>query len=370
MVRQVPRLGNSVAACYAFPMSPPVDQRRKEFNTFVWNHAADAFQAKFDMCAELEDEEVKALTTILTAENLNDTKKLAAAIRKALHADRDFVYRLLQVVGLTRNKIIQDIKPIVRLEKTKGVSLSSPQVIFNSTRGAELGSEYLARQCIRVFGHTKGQITAGVLEAINQATWPGYIRQERAKRMGHEAEYRLACLLKDCDLAFSPVEKAENPLCRDVIIDGMSYDLVSPSEKSALMRVVATVHTANIGQYGESKDDLEIRKAITAMEESGDRDQVTLLAFIDGVGFESNTAGLTGVLTNADEFCQFRTIWKAAAIAANKIGKSSRVAIPADEHGSFTEFCKRHNATLVDREKLPDAPDDWVEAGDGFIQIR
>lgn len=188
--------------------------------------------------------------------------------------------------------------------------------------------------------------------------------------MGHEAEYRLACLLKDCDLSFAPVEKAENPLCRDVIIDGMSYDLVSPSEESALMRVVATVHTANIGQYGESKDDLEIRKAIDAMQRAGDRDQVTLVAFIDGVGFESNTAGLTGVLTNADEFCQFRTIWKAAAIAACKVGRSTRVAIPNDQHARFAEFCDRYNVELISRADLPDAPDDWVEAGDGFIQVR
>lgn len=351
-------------------MPTPVDQRRQEFNDFVWNHAADAFQAKFDQCAELEDGEVAALTAILTAENLVDAKKLAGAIRRAIDTDSNFVFRLLQVIGLTRNKIIQDIKPIVRLEKLKGVSLSSPRVIFNSEKGAQLGSEYLARQLIRVFGHTKGHITAGVLEAINQATWPGYIRQERAKRMGHEAEYRLACLLKNCGLTFAPAEKAENPLCRDIIINGMSYDLVSPSEDAALMRIVATVHTANIGQYGESKDDLEIRKAITSMEKAGDRDQVTLVAFIDGVGFESNTAGLTGVLANADEFCQFRTIWKAATIAANKIRKSACIAIPTEQHARFAAFCNRYNANLISREKMPDAPAGWVEAGDGFIQVQ
>lgn len=350
------------------PRIDPSD-RRREFNDFVWNHAADAFQAKFDKCAALTGSETAVLTHLLTDENLNDANRLSGAIRAAVTADRSVVRRLLQIVGLTRNKIIQDIKAYVRVNGEE-VSLSSPEAIFNSDIGANLGSGYLAQQIIRVFSHAKGQVTPGMLEALNQATWPGYIRQERAKRMGHEAEYRLACLLRDCGLAFAPGEKAENPLCSDIIIDGMSYDLVSPSATDPKLRIVATVHTANIGQYGESKDDLEIRKAITAMETAGDRGDVTLMAFIDGVGFESNTAGLTGVLANADEFCQFRTIWKAAVIAASKIGKGSRVAIPAKHHGRFKAFCDRYGASLVDRDTLGDAPTGWVEAGDGFIRVN
>lgn len=83
--------------------------------------------------------------------------------------------------------------------------------------------------------------------------------------MGHEAEFRLARLLQDCNVSFVPLEKASNPLCRDETIDGVSYDLVVPSAQDARLRVKSTVHTANIGQYGESKDALEIREAMSAI---------------------------------------------------------------------------------------------------------
>jgi hypothetical protein len=115
---------------------------------------------------------------------------------------------------------------------------------------------------------------------------------------------------------------------------------------------------------------LKSARAIAAIEAAGDHERVTLLAFIDGVGFESNTAGLTGVLANAHEFCQFRTIWKAAVIAAAKVGRQSLMAIPAIHDAIFRTFCERYGAVLVDRATLSDAPADWVEAGDGFIQIR
>jgi hypothetical protein len=136
-----------------------------------------------------------------------------------------------------------------------------------------------------------------------------------------------------------------------------------------LLRVVATVHTANIGQYGESKDDLEIRKAVAAIEKAGDRRRTTLLAFIDGVGFESNTAGLNGVLENADEFCQFRTIWKAAVIAASKSGRKATVAIPLLHHTRFASFCSRFSATLVDPSRQSMPRSGWVEAGDALIKV-
>jgi len=273
-----------------------LETRRAEFNDFVWDHAQDAFQAKFDQCAHLNPAEVAHLTGLLTTDNLSDPGALANSLKGLLGSTPDLVYRLLQIAGLTRNKILQDIKAYVR-SRHLDVSTSSPESLFNADLGADLGSQYLAKQLCRVFGHICKPMSPVLLEAVNQATWPGYIRQERAKRMGHEAEYRMACLFKDCGIPFAPEEKAENPLCRDILIDGMSYDLVSPSAADARLRVLATVHTANIGQYGESKDDLEIRKAVSAMRKAGDRDRITLLAFIDGVGFESNRAGLTGVLT-------------------------------------------------------------------------
>lgn len=341
-----------------------VNERLQEFKDFVWNHAEDAFQAKFDTCADFDEADIEILLKILDTELFEDISKLATTIRTAIKKDPRVLRQLLQIVGLTRNKIIQDIKAYARANKVN-VSLSSPERLFNTVKGATLGSEYLARQVVRVFGGAY-HINEDMLQAINQATWPGYIRQERAKRMGHEAEYRLACVLRDINLPFEPLMKAENPLCPDILIDGMSYDLISPSESKPLMRVVSTVHTANIGQYGESKDDLEIRKALKAI---GSDSRVTLLAFIDGVGFESNRAGLQGVLSNAHEFCQFRTIWKAAAIAARKSRLDIEIALPEIQIDRFQKFAKRHKAQMVDSEPLGDNPDGWIPAGDAFIRM-
>jgi hypothetical protein len=117
-------------------------------------------------------------------------------------------------------------------------------------------------------------------------------------------------------------------------------------------------------------DTLEILKAIRTMDEAGDRAGVTLLAFVDGVGFESNAAGLGGVLENADEFCQFRTIWKGAAIAGSKVGRTTSVAIPQEEHGRFRLFALRFRCTLLDRGTPGRIPTGWIEAGDALMRVN
>lgn len=347
---------------------PELGARLSEFRDFVWNHAEDEFQAKFDLRAALTNPEIEQLKRLLTSERLLNLDALAQEIRRQVCSPRSCLRLLLQMTGLTRNKILQDIKAHARNHNLP-ISTSKPHTLFNSESGSLLASEYLARQIQRVFGPTAGRIDATLLETVNQATWPGFIRQERAKRQGHEAEYRIACVLRNCGLSFVPEEKAENPLCRDVQVDGVSYDIITPSVEQAWLRVKATVHTANIGQYGESKDDLEIREAAESIEKSKDRDRITLLAFIDGVGFESNKAGLHGVLNRAHEFCQFRTMWKTALIAASKVGCPAVVALPPEQHDRFRAFCKRFSATMepLDATRTVDAG--WVTAGDGRVKI-
>ena len=343
--------------------------RLQEFRDFVWNHAEDAFQAKFDICPSLDDEEVALFLELLDGDDRSDVDELAERVTAVVGKAPSFLERLLQVVGLTRNKIIQDIKGYARAKRYLDIQFAQPSSLFRTARGRDMASKYLAAQILRVFGPSR-DVTADMLEAMNQATWPGYIRQERAKRMGHEAEYRLACLLRDFGIPFAPEDKAINPLCADAMIDGMSYDLVSPSANDARLRIVSTTHTANIGQYGESKDELEIRKAVAAMTEAGDRDEVVLLAFVDGVGFESNLPGLTGVLRQSDEFCQFSTIWKAGAIAAFNLGFSTVVAISEADHERFSAFCDRYDVTLFAREEGDPIPDGFLPAGDAYMKIN
>ena len=343
-----------------------LEERRAEFRRYVWNHAADAFQAKFDLRANLTDEESASLVRTLSQTNLSSLPRLAAAVEAEVRTSKRTLTLLLQISGLTRNKIVQDLKAHARNTRVS-ISTSSPNSLFNGTQGAALASEYLARQLIRVFSPAEGQITPQLLEVANQATWLGYIRQERAKRMGHEAEYRAACLLRDCNLPFAPEEKAENPLCRDIQIDGVSYDLVAPSVSEPFVCVKCTVHTANIGQYGESKDALEIQEAAAAIAKSK-RKNVTLIAMIDGVGFESNRAGLDTVLSIADEFVQFRTLWKVAAIVASKINRRLEIAIPREQLQDFAPFAARFGVRLNGIDGDVAAFRHWIAAGDGFIK--
>lgn len=347
-------------------MSSLTQERRAEFKRFVWNHGVDVFQAKFDARAKLIDDEEAFLLDLLAADHLDTLANVIARLDAKLAEHPERLSLLLQVVGLTRNKIVQDLKAFSRSTGTK-FAVSSAKSILNHKVGRVYGLEYLARQVLRVFGPAKGEVTPAMLEAVTQATWPGYIRQERAKRMGHEAESRVAKLFKDCTLSFAPKEKAENPLCPDVKIGGISYDIVSPSVEKPLLRVKSTVHSSNIGQYGQSKDHLEVMAAKRAIQAEG-AGGATLLAFIDGVGFESNAAGLNGVLANADEFCQFRTIWKAAVIAAAKSRRSLTVALPKDQMDHFKPFAGRFKGKLVATHEGIEADPTWTVAGDAFVK--
>ena len=67
---------------------------------------------------------------------------------------------------------------------------------------------------------------------LSQATYPGYIRQERAKRQGHMGEQRLAELLHALGVPFEPKEKLKQPLSPDVKIWDVSFDLVVPNSKA------------------------------------------------------------------------------------------------------------------------------------------
>jgi hypothetical protein len=203
---------------------------------------------------------------------------------------------------------------------------------------------------------------------LNQATWSGYIRQERAKRSGHEAEYRLATLMASLRIPFTPSEKAENPLCRDVQLNGISFDLVIPDDRVPALVFKATVHTANIGQYGESKDHLEIDEARRWLDELSPERRPLLMAFIDGVGFRSNSAGLNGVLTKSDEFCQFRTIWKAVVVAGAKSGIKHKIYLSQSVLSKFECFIRKyeHEQCCLPKEGLTQMTG-LIEAGDALI---
>lgn len=321
-----------------------LDLREREFNRHVWDHTKDEFQTSFDSCEPLSPDEVATLRKVAEGMRGRDDGVAAKVLQLHLLRDPEFMWRLLQLAGLTRNKIITDLKGSTRTSVVGFKIPSSAQALPSSTAWSAAGP-YLAGRLRKVFDHLPLGVDAlpGALEALNQATWPGFIRQERAKRGGHEAEARMARLFKACGFPFEPHDKAENPMGGDIRIHDVSFDVVVPSARDFRVGVKATVHTANIGQYGESKDHLEVdeaRKMLDTQFKAGVRP--VLLALVDGVGFESNRAGLRGVLEKSDEFCQFRTIWKAAVVVAGRIGKPVRLVLPSASAAEHEAFLKRH----------------------------
>ncbi|HWJ68925.1 MAG TPA: hypothetical protein VNS79_02600 [Sphingobium sp.] len=354
-----------------------IESRRREFHSHVWNHSVDPFQLQFDDRRPLNEREIDGLEKIAKAALLEtDATKACATIQRELKLHAELFAATLQVVGLTRNKILQDLKAAAR---------SAPVVQTIPTNYARLpftaawtaAGPYLLRRLQQVFrplvAEFDDEAFGRSVEALNQATWPGYIRQERAKRSGHEAEGRMAQLLLATKFPFEPEEKADNPLCRDAQIGGISFDLVVPSVKAPALVFKATVHTSNIGQYGESKDHLEVDEAKRWLDGAySQKSRPKLVALIDGVGFESNRAGLDGVLEKADEFCQFRTIWKIVAMASTALERPVKIFLPQAELDYFADFIKEHSKSAEYEVYDPAVltrypPEDIVVAGDATI---
>lgn len=347
--------------------------RLDEFRRNVWDHSVDPFQTAFEERRALEPSELGALRGIL---KLMKERGDETAIAHVLHStivegQPEMMDIFLQLAGITRNKILQDLKGHAR---AGGLSLrlsNYARLAFHDETW-NLAGRYLAKRLGRVLGHVAQLADPdAALEALNQATWPGYMRQERAKRSGHEAEHRVACLLKSCRIPFEPEEKAHNPLCRDADVRGVSFDIVVPHSNAPKVVVKATVHTANIGQYGESKDHLEVDQARRMLDREFSREsRPLLLAFIDGVGFESNRAGLTGVLKKSDEFCQFRTIWKGPVMAARSSRAVLRLLLPRDSILAHKSFLRRYGFLRRTRPRGQGRPCGAIEAGEGLIETQ
>lgn len=347
-----------------------LEDRKREFGDHVWNHAVDPFQTQFDERRPLDQREVEAIGRILESLQQPGDVVVAGIVRREIQANPRLMDILLQLAGLTRNKIIVDLKAAVRSGAIKGSVPSSYARLPFTPAWREAGPYLISR--LRKVSRTvpnDRRLLPGILEALNQATWPGYIRQERAKRSGHEAEYRLATLLAACGFPFEPQEKAENPLCPDAAVGGVSFDIVVPAVANPQVCVKSTVHTANIGQYGESKDHLEVDEAHRMLDRNfpaGRRP--LLLAFVDGVGFESNRAGLEGVLSKADEFCQYRTLWKAIVVIGDRLDRRPRLIIPEAEIPRYRGFLRaKRYLKLVDPLEHVRLPKGAVEAGDGWV---
>ena len=349
-----------------------LDRRLDEFNDNVWDHTQDAFQLNFDLRRPLDPEELELLTSLTDAirEGMDDDR-LAKELTEAIDQDEARLFILMQQAGLTRNKIVTDLKAAAA---QTGVKISSsPATLLRSKAGWSVAAPYLAARLRKTLEPLMAlEDPSPAFEAVNQSTWPHWIRQERAKRQGHEAEYRVAVVLDALDIPFVPPEKAENPLCRDAQIDGISYDLVVPDITTPALVLKSTVQTSNIGQFGESKAHLEVSEAAEMLASSPGH-RPLLIALVDGIGFRSNIAGLKGVLATVDEFCQFKTLWKAPVVAASCLGLDLEIALPAGIAETHSDFLGRYGTSGVSvyeatedlRSEVAAAP--LVDAGEGFL---
>jgi len=322
-----------------------LDFKRNEFFENVWNHSVDEFQESFDERRSLNNEEISFLKSLVESANTCDSDEaFGASIKDLVKKQPVFLALLLQLIGLTRNKIITDLKAVSMSEKRKESFPGKFESLCSSEKGWDLAGPYLAKKSLKVFkGLNKNNISSAA-QSLNQATWSGWIRQERAKRSGHEGESRLANVLYECGIPFVPTERIDNPLCKDIQINKVSFDLVVPDPKSPRVVFKATVHTSNIGQYGESKDHLEIDEARRMIDSSYSTSKKPVLcALIDGIGFTSNRAGLDGVLSKSDVFCQFNTIWKAFVVCAYFLNINGYIKMTLVEKEKHSDFLKSFN---------------------------
>lgn len=344
-------------------------EKREEFFSSVWDHSADEFQASFDERRDLNASEVKILKKIIEMlDSQNTDLDISEMLRENLSKEENKkqIEIILQICGITRNKILQDIKASAG-SKRRTLRLSSHLSLASHPSTWEIAGPYLVKKLKKVLFHPHvSDPVVKMLYGINQATWPGYIRQERAKRSGHEAEYRIATLLAKLGIPFVPEEKADNPLCKDAMWREVSFDILISNLDYPVVCVKSTVHTSNIGQYGESKDHLEVDEARRVIMSLPENERPTLVAFIDGVGFESNSAGLNGVLEKADEFFQFNTLWKLAVISAKKLNKKCHIYLKDEDREKHCDFLKRYKDCLkFENCKFKGG----VEAGYAYVAI-
>jgi hypothetical protein len=338
-----------------------INNKRSEFDSHVWNHSEDLFQQTFDFRSKLSPTELSILDKLVEA--LREGKEEFGEVLTSEIRNRPIsILPILQLVGLTRSKILTDLKAM-------GIGVpTKPELLITRPDSWRVSVDYLESRLTKVLkpiAEMSDDSRMIALEALNQATWPGWIRQERAKRQGHEAEGRIAQLLLNLELQFEPAEKATNPMCKDIQINSISFDIISPNINEVKLCLKSTVQTSNIGQFGESKGALEVIEAKEMLKQKFKNSQVILMAMVDGIGFQTNTAGLHGILENADEFCQFKTLWKVAVVSAFAQGKKVELNIPDIE--SHTAFLSRYSESIeITSENSPQL---MIEAGEALIRL-
>ena len=345
-------------------MDDKVASRRSEFDKHVWDHSTDPNQMTFDQAKPLEGYQYIYISQLVTAlSNSEDDHALASLLKTQSLARHGYIVRVAQLIGLTRTKPQTDLKPAL---KAAGLPAPALERFAYNDRVWELAGNYLIPRFRKVFTSlvsVDGDELIACLDALNTATWPGYVRQERAKKSGGYAEQGMAIFLNSLGIKFEPRRKIDTGLTADAHVSGESFDLVVPDERTPLLCIISMAHSSNIGQYGESKAN-DVRSAKSAIESLVP--QPKLGVFADGAGFYSNAAGLNTILSEADEVFQYKTIWKLGVCAAGILGYTTQLVLPDAEH--HLDFLDRYSASVEILSNAESVPG-WVSGGEALIRV-
>ena len=350
-----------------------VHDRKEEFFNHVWDHTKDVdFFTTFTQPRELTTVQkniIKEIICIL-CDNKSNNKEACDRIYNILKTqptENNIIPIILQLIGSTRNKILTDLRAM--LAQTNIPIPSKPENIVKNKQLLTYAEKYITNELRRVFASiidkgckVEDDALYLILDILNESTWSGFIRQAKAKRTGHYAEYRLATELEKIGIPFEPQSKLKNKPSADIKFNEISYDLIIPNTIEPIICIKATAHTANIGQYGESKDALEVTEAKNKISEMISTSRPLLLSLIDGIGFKSNLAGLTTILENVDEFVQFKTIWKIVILYAYKNNKKIKVWLPDPKN--HVDFITKYSNSI----NLVNDKSDLISIGEGAVE--
>lgn len=348
-------------------------RRQNEFHAHLWDHTSDDFQTAFDVVEPLVTEDFKVLDTLCALiKDGKDDGDLAKAIGVGAAARAETLYTVLRLSGLTKSKPVTDLKASIAatVVRIPGDAIRFP----NNPAVWAVAGPYVAERARRALSPVArlGAVERhAAFEAMNIAVWPHWIRQKRAKLSGHQPEQRAATMLYNLGIGFEPEDKYTNPLCADAQFQNLSFDLVVPNVRKPKLVMRSTVQTSNIGQFGQSRA-AEVIGAVQTLSNLRAADRPELVALVDGVGFNSNPKGLEGVLQHVDEFCQFATLWKLAAMAATATKTRIEIALPrghAKEHKSFIDDqSSAVKFTALKQEWLATHASETVPAGEAVTR--
>lgn len=130
-------------------MTKYLKERYEEYRSHVWDHTQDPFQLTFDFRRPLVEHELRVLVELTRALNYGeDDAALATTLRGLLAQEQEAVFVVLQLIGLTRNKILTDLRAA-----TAGSGATLPSKVTQLARSAaawDYAGPYLAAKIRRV----------------------------------------------------------------------------------------------------------------------------------------------------------------------------------------------------------------------------